>query len=188
MESSAPTTLPDYLEPGLAAVCIGQNPSPLSTASGVYFANPRNRFWAAARAAGWVPAEVSPGAAAMRHLFRNKRIGFTDVVKRTTPGGAQLRAADYRYWAPILRAKLEANRPGIAWFQGKVAYQQFCRHGLGLTGGDAWGAQPSPWADIELFVTPNPSPANAAFSLDELVQWLHRLDRRLGNPAPSIRR
>lgn len=173
-------TLPDYLGPGLAAVCIGLNPSPMSAASGVYFANPRNRFWPAMRGAGWLPPDVEPGPAAMQHLYEVSRVGFTDVVKRTTPGAAQLRADDYRRWAPQLCDKLEAYRPAVAWFQGKVAYQNFCRYGLegrlrAAAGPGEWGLCASPWADIGIFVTPNPSPANAAFSLSDLIGWYSRL-------------
>ena len=47
----------------------------------------------------------------MRYLREVRRIGFTDVVKRTTPGASALRAADFRRWAPVLRRELEAHRP-----------------------------------------------------------------------------
>ena len=40
-------TLPDYLTDGLDIVFVGLNPSEFSVQAGHYFANPRNRFWAA---------------------------------------------------------------------------------------------------------------------------------------------
>ena len=40
-------TLPDYLKEGLDIVFVGLNPSIYSVTEGHYFANPRNRFWAA---------------------------------------------------------------------------------------------------------------------------------------------
>ena len=51
-------------------------------------------------------------------LFLQHGIGFTDVVKRPTAGGGDLRAADYREWAPVLRARLLEFAPDIAWFHG----------------------------------------------------------------------
>ena len=183
-------TLDDYLSPGLAAVSIGLNPSPMSAASGVYFANPRNRFWPAVRASGLLPADIPPGVAAMRYLIDVKRIGFTDVVKRTTPGAGDLRAADYRTWAPALRSKLEDCRPGVAWFHGKVAYQNFYRYAFGHQTALDWGWQRSPLPGIKVFVTPNPSTANAAFSLERIIVAYSELagavgQWRLGNNAQA---
>ena len=91
-----PETLPDYLRPGLDIVSIGLNPSLPSVRAGFYFANPRNRFWRAVNASGLLQAPVQPGVEGMRILFERDGIGFTDVVKRPTAGGSELRAADYR--------------------------------------------------------------------------------------------
>ena len=167
--------LSDWLGPDLAVVSVGLNPSPASASTGVYFANPRNRFWPAMRGAGLVPAEVPSGMAAMTFLYDHLRIGFTDVVKRTTPGASALRAADFRRDAPPLRAKLEDLQPGIVWFHGKVAYQGFCRYALCESGAADWGWQQIAWTSAKVFLTPNPSPANASFSLNQLVAWYAQL-------------
>lgn len=182
--------LPDLLAPGLRVISIGLNPSPISAATGVYFANPRNRFWPALRAAGLIPAGMQASPAAMRYLIDVRGIGFTDVVKRVTPGVAQLRAADYRRDAPRLLTLLHELLPEVAWFHGKVAYQNFLRHGLGLKCDSPWGWQPPleaaaadppadgcpPWPGrLRVFVSPNPSPANAAYSLKTLAEWYRQL-------------
>ena len=86
-------TLPDYLAPGLRIVSIGLNPSLRSVEAGFYFANPRNRFWPALIASGIAPKGLAPGAQAIRALFEEHGLGFTDVVKRPSAGGAALRAA-----------------------------------------------------------------------------------------------
>lgn len=175
-------TLPDYLRPGLVLVSIGLNPSIASVEAGYYFAHPRNRFWPAMRASGLAPADLEPGPEAVGMLFERHGIGFTDVVKRPSAGGASLRAADFRRWAPVLHEKLLASAPRVAWFHGKQAYSGYLRYALGRREAAAWGLQPpgaTPW---RVFVSPNPSPANAAYSLDDLVRWF----RELANLARTV--
>lgn len=167
-------TLPDYLRPGLRVLSIGLNPSIRSVEAGFYFANPRNRFWAALLASGLAPSYLVPGADAVRVLFEEHGIGFTDVVKRPSAGGASLRAADFRRFAPQLRDKLDEHRPGVAWFHGRQAFDGYLRYAEGREPGGGWGEQPA-IAGCRVFVTPNPSPANAAYSLDVLSDWYRRL-------------
>ncbi len=168
-------TLPDYLRPGLDIVSIGLNPSLPSVRDGFYFANPRNRFWRALNASGLVAEELVPGMAAMETLFEKYGIGFTDVVKRPTAGGHALRAADYREWVPVLQDKLLMLSPRIAWFHGKQAYANYLKYGEGIRPAIDWGEQPAASLECRVFVTPNPSPANAVYSLDELTDWFRRL-------------
>lgn len=168
-------TLPDYLRPGLDIVSIGLNPSLPSVRDGFYFANPRNRFWRALNASGLVAEELVPGMAAMETLFEKYGIGFTDVVKRPTAGGHALRAADYREWVPVLQDKLSMFSPRIAWFHGKQAYTNYLKYGEGIRPAIDWGEQPAARLECRVFVTPNPSPANAVYSLDELTDWFRRL-------------
>jgi TDG/mug DNA glycosylase family protein len=167
-------TLPDYLRPGLRVLSIGLNPSLASVEAGFYFANPRNRFWPALLASGLAPPNLTPGADAVRVLFEEHGIGFTDVVKRPSAGGASLRAADFRRFAPELRDKLVEQRPRVAWFHGKQAYDGYLRYGERRDPSQAWGEQPQIGGCL-VFVTPNPSPANAAYSLDVLTGWYRRL-------------
>jgi len=169
-------TLPDFLRRGLRIVSIGLNPSPLSVKSGFYFANPRNRFWRALNLSGLIAEPLTPSVKAMQTLFRLEGIGFTDVVKRATRGGAELRAEDYRRDVPKLKAKLERFEPCIAWFHGKQAYGLYLRYGEGLAEEKAsWGVQTLGIGSSRAYVTPNPSPANAAYSLDDLTRWYRRL-------------
>lgn len=166
-------TLPDWLAPHLDIVSVGLNPSPNSVRAGFPFATPQNRFWRALNASGLVDEPLEPGPAAMQRLLEYHRIGFTDVVKRPTPGAAQLRTADFRVWAPRLTEKLLDIAPRLVWFHGKMAYREFLRHGgSGTADGRAdldWGLQPRRIGVSRVFVTPNPSPANAAYSLDDLI-------------------
>ena len=173
----APETLPDYLRSGLAIVSIGLNPSLPSVRAGYYFANPRNRFWRALHGSGLVSSAeaMEPGIAAMEVLLQQHAIGFTDVVKRPTAGGHDLRAADFQVWVPLLKRKLLGCAPRIAWFHGKQAYAGYLRYGEGLAPAIGWGEQPLRLGRSRVFVTPNPSPANAVFSLADLIVWYVRL-------------
>ena len=106
-------TLPDYLAENLSIISVGLNPSLPSAEAGYYFANPRNRFWPALNASRLVNEPLQPGQAAMQTLFAYYKIGFTDLVKRPSAMGKDLKAADYREGVPLLQEKLLQYRfPG----------------------------------------------------------------------------
>ena len=165
-------TLPDYLEDGLAIVFIGLNPSEYSVQEGHYFANPRNRFWPALNRSGLVDREMTPRDDA--GLVRNG-IGFTDVAKRPTRMGSGLSPADFRRWAPVLKAKLLKYRPLIACFHGVTGYAAYLKHAEEVREKPLLGLQDRDIGSTKVFVVPNPSPANAQFSLQDLVDWYRRL-------------
>lgn len=173
-------TLPDLLAPGLRLLSIGLNPSLPSVAAGFYFANPRNRFWRALNASELLGAPLQPGVAAMTELLHREAIGFTDVVKRPTRGAGELRAQDYREGVPILLGHIEQFQPACAWFHGKVAYRHFLRYAQTDTQECEWGQQRLRIGTTRLYVTPNPSPANAAWSLEALIGWYNRLAKLTG--------
>ncbi len=165
-------TLPDYLRPGLDIVFVGLNPSLPSIRSGHYFANPRNRFWSALNLAGLVARELSPESDAG---LLEDGIGFTDVVKRPTAQGSGLKAADFARWAPVLDGKLLEFQPRIACFHGVTAYNAYLRYAMGVREKSELGLQPRSIGATRVFVTPNPSPANAVYSLEDLVGWYRKL-------------
>ena len=169
-------TLPDYLREGLDIVLIGLNPSAYSVREGHYFANPRNRFWVALSASGLAGREVVPVDDAG---MLADGIGFTDVVKRATPQASGLTAADYRRDAPLLRDKLLGYAPTIACFHGLTAYRAYLRHAEGLrnAGDIELGRQSYCIGESRVFVLPNPSPANARYSLEDLTEWYRRLGK-----------
>lgn len=176
------STLPDYLGPGLDVVFVGINPSAYSAQVGKYFATPQNRFWRALSASGLVaPArELLPGDEAW--LSEHHRIGFTDLVKRASASASKLRAADFRRWAPQTRAKLVEAAPLVVCFNGITAYRWFLQYAEDAaakttTGKRAvsLGEQEVRIGDSRVFVAPNPSPANASYSLGDITRWLQRL-------------
>ena len=76
-------SLPDYLTPGLKLLFVGITPSLHSSRAGHYYANPRNRFWGVFNSAELIPIRLNS-----EDDFRVLEFGggFTDIVKRPTPG------------------------------------------------------------------------------------------------------
>jgi len=169
-------TLPDFIDENIDMLAVGLNPSPSSVSCGYPFATRQNRFWRALNQSRLVAASYPPGVESMWRLLIDERIGFTDVVKRPTAGASGLRARDYRRWAPLLSTKIARYRPRIVWFQGKMAYANYLRYGLDdkQTRFD-WGAQDVSCGGAAVFVTPNPSAANAVYSLNDITAWFDRL-------------
>ncbi len=186
-----PSALPDRLGPGLDIVSIGINPSLYSVEKGYNFARPGNRFWPTLKAAQIVVAELESGKAAMDILFREHRIGFTDIVRRATARADELNEDDYRLGARALKRKLLKHQPLIAWFQGVSAFQKYLEHAEGMKRKVQSGLQAETIGATRIFVTPNPSGANPAANPKALLPWyveLRRLRDRLskdGKPQPS---
>lgn len=169
-------TLKDYLEFDLKILSIGLNPSTISVERGYYFANPRNRFWKALNASGLLQEEFIPSMQAQEKIFTDYKIGFTDVVKRHSSMGKDLRAVDYKKWAPILKAEIVKYQPKICWFHGKIAMQNYLKYTGSKNKNIDWGLQDFKINTSTIFVTPNPSPANAAFSLEMITDWYRKLN------------
>ena len=167
-------TLPDYLAPGLDVVLVGINPSLPSVRSGHYFANPRNRFWRALNASGIVGAELSPE---LDRTLPEYGFGFTDLVKRASAQASDLKAGDFRKGCPLVQKKLLAYQPRIACFHGLTGYRAFLKYGEGCNAGAELGLQSRTIGETRLFVVPNPSPANAQYSVQVLTEWYRNLGR-----------
>ena len=161
--------LPDYVRSGLNILSIGINPGRLSSELGYAFAFPRNRFWPAFNAAGLVPEPLVPSVQTIERLFNAYDIGFTDVVRRPTRQANELTAADWRAGAPVLRQKLQRHQPNIAWFHGKLAINNFLKYADFGYASEDWGLQSFSIGATRIFLSPSPSPANAAISLEFLI-------------------
>ena len=165
-------TLPDLLRPGLSLVFVGLNPSEYSAREGHYFANPRNRFWTAFNRSSLLPPALGRECSSVDDaLLLEHGIGFTDVVKRPTPQGKALKAADYRLWASLLLEKLLQCRPRLVCFHGQMAYRAYLQYAEREKAAPELGLQHRLIGSSPVFVVPNPSPANARFSVDALANW-----------------
>ena len=185
-------TLPDLMAPRMKLVFVGINPSVISVEQGHYFARKTNRFWPAfsasrlslsARRALDVTVLTPEHDAALLRLG----IGFTDVVKIPSGNAAELDAAAFALWAPRLLARLERHAPLVACFHGVTAYRGFARHALGdRDAGADLGPQPARVGRTRLFVVPNPSPANAHFTVVDQRRWYDRLARYLEGAPQTL--
>lgn len=172
--TNAEPTLPDHLRPGLDIVFVGINPGAYSATVGKYFATSTNRFWRALSRSEIV--QIDRDLVAGDEVWLNESgIGFTDVVKRASASASNLKSADYRHWAPLTRAKLEEHAPLVVCFNGLTGYQAFARYALDLRLKPKLGEQSERLGDSRVFVAPNPSAANAAFSLDVIAGWYRQL-------------
>ncbi len=176
-------TLPDYLRPGLDIVFVGINPGAYSASVGKYFATPQNRFWPALNRSGLVDAGrgLGPGD---EGWLNDLGLGFTDVVKRASNSASSLRAADFRKWAPVAKSKLVEAAPLVVCFNGLTGFKWFMQYGEGAKVGAKLGQQPGLLGTSRVFVAPNPSPANAVYSLDVIADWY----RRLGELRDELKR
>ena len=161
-------TLPDYIVPGLRLLFVGINPSFHSSRSGHYYANPRNRFWNVLNAAELIPVRLTS-----ENDFRVLEfgVGFTDIVKRPTPGVKDLANSEFINGAVNLKKKLLAYQPRLICFQGVMVYGRYLRFGEGIRRKVGLGIQEEKIGLSSCFVVPNPSPANAGFSFDSLLKW-----------------
>jgi len=189
-----PQTLPDLLREGLDIVFVGINPGLYSAQQGHYFARRTNRFWPAfsssrlsrsARSGLRVTLlEPAHDAALLDFGF-----GFTDVVKRPTGNAAELTPDEFAAAAPLLLEKLAAHRPRVACFHGLTGYRPFSRavfadHRSALE----LGRQPRTIGDTQIFVVPNPSPANAHFTPAEQAGWYDHLAAFMAETKPPQRK
>src|SRR5215469_16330699 len=174
-------TLPDYLQRGLDFVFVGINPGLYSVQREHYFARSTNRFWPAftasklservRRALGTNTLRAEHDAELLPY-----GIGFTDVVKRPSGNAADLNVGDFKEGVPLLLEKLQRYAPRVACFHGLTAYRPFLR--LALPRADlvpVLGQQPGVIAATRFYVVPNPSPANAHYTLADQIAWYDRL-------------
>ncbi|MHB2015493.1 MAG: mismatch-specific DNA-glycosylase [Candidatus Xenobia bacterium] len=178
-------TLPDLLRPGLRLVFVGINPSSYSVAQGHYFARKQNRFWPAfslSRLSAPVRQALQVEALRPEHDVRLPEfgIGFTDVVKDHSPNASTLTAEMFERSVPRLVEKLLAVAPQMVCFHGLMGFRPFVRWGLQQPDQDLkLGVQPFALYGMRLCVIPNPSPANAHFTLADQVGWYDYVGEKL---------
>jgi double-stranded uracil-DNA glycosylase len=160
-------TLEDLLRPGLCAVCVGINPSPVSVEAGHYYQGALGqRFYRRLRYVGLLDDghEGFEDDAAFA-----SGVGFTDIVKRPTRSAAVVSPVDFEHGQELLEAKLAAHRPGLVIFTFKKAAESL--FGSFVGNGFVRGLR---LAHSEAFVMPAPYESNATVypTLDALSERL----------------
>jgi len=159
--------LPDIIAPHLAVLFCGINPGMLAAATGHHFAGRGNRFWRVIHLAGFTPDQIQPE--------NDRRIlsygsGLTTVVARPTSRADELTVGDFTSAAARFKQKIGHYSPRFVAFLGKAAY-------TALSGQRdvAWGLQSATLEGSAIWVLPNPSGRNRAFTLDQLVDAYRQL-------------
>ncbi len=170
--------LPDILADRLAVVFCGINPGLSAAATGHHFAGRSNRFWRVIHLAGFTPEEIIPEN---DRTILHYHCGLTTVVERPTARADELSAAEFSAAAAQFNQKITQYAPCFAAFLGKAAYSALS----GQRNID-WGAQPATIGGAAVWVLPNPSGRNRAFSLDQLTRayrHLHHAVTIAGGPV-----
>ena len=136
---------------------LGSFPSPKSRESGYFYGHPQNRFWKVAAA---LFEEDLPQTVEEKHalLLRN-HIAAWDVIRSCTITGASDSSIS-DVVVNDLRPILEAADIRQIFVNGKTAYKHYQKY-------------TQPMIDREAICLPSTSPANAAWSLDRLIEAWH---------------
>jgi TDG/mug DNA glycosylase family protein len=154
--------LSEILAPGLSVVFCGLNPALSAARDGHNFSNPNNRFWRVLHLAGFTPRLLR--ADEERELLQYG-CGVTSAVSRPTKSANELKRSDYVGAAPALENKIRKFAPANLAFLGKAAYAA-----ISLRADIEWGRQPTEFAGAAVWLLPNPSGLNRAFSLARLTE------------------
>jgi len=163
--------LEDILADQLDVIFCGINPGMTAAAQGHHFAGRSNRFWRTLHLAGFTPEEVRPEN---DRTLLQYRCGLTAVIDRPTARADQLSLHEFIAAAADFEQKILRHAPRVVAFLGKAAYSA-------LTGQRdiAWGLQPKTFGNAKVWILPNPSGRNLAFSLDQLVAAYRQLHQNL---------
>lgn len=167
--------LEDILSEHLAVIFCGINPGLLAAAQGHHFAGRGNRFWRTLHRAGFTPQEINPEHD--RSILQHQ-CGLTAVVDRPTARADQLSREEFSAAAAAFEQKISRYAPRFVAFLGKAAYSALSgRRDI------AWGRQPETFGNAAVWILPNPSGRNLAFSLDQLVDAYRQLHLAALNEA-----
>lgn len=156
--ASVPDLLPADDQP-LRLLFVGINPGLWTAATQTHFAHPLNRFYPAIFRAGITtrPIDASAGMTAEdRDYFRDRGIGFTNIVRRATAKASELTNAELKEGGAELFSLVARRKPAVVAIAGITAYRTAFNRPKAKQ-----GLQPEPLAGAELWVVPNPSGLNA---------------------------
>ena len=159
--------LPDVISTSLNTIFCGINPGMKSAAVGRNFANRSNRFWRVLHLAGFTDRQLESGES---RLLLDYGCGITSAVVRPTVSAIDLSRADYIAALPVFQRKIAKYRPRYLAFLGKPAVSVFLNQ-RNLS----WGLQPSTLGGSAVWVLPNPSGLNRAFTIGMLTDAYREL-------------
>ena len=159
--------LTDVISSSLNVVFCGINPGWRSAAVGLHFANRSNRFWRVIHLAGFTDRLLEPAEA---RLLLDYGCGITSAIDRPTVSASSLRRLDYVAARPAFERKIAKFQPKYLAFLGKPACSVF----LDLKR-LSWGLQSNTLGGSAVWVLPNPSGLNCAFTIGMLTDFYREL-------------
>ncbi|MHB9836572.1 G/U mismatch-specific DNA glycosylase [Paraburkholderia terrae] len=159
--------LPDILDTGLSVVFCGINPGLSAASTGHHFEGRGNRFWRVLHLAGFTREQLRPED---DRSILQYACGLTTAVSRPTARAEQLSRSEIKAAAPEFEQKITHYAPRYVAFLGKMAVSEL----IGKRDVD-WGLQSVTFGGASVWVLPNPSGLNRAFSLDALVSAYREL-------------
>jgi TDG/mug DNA glycosylase family protein len=171
-------SLPDLLSEDLDVVFCGINPAMSAAKAGHHFSSRSNRFWRVLHLAGFTPHLIP---------FESDRTileygyGLTAAVERPTVSAGELKRHEFHEAAAELERKLMRYRPRYVAFLGKPAFAAIFRQPK-----VQWGEQMIRFGGAEVWVLPNPSGLNRAFTLAALVSAYQELLTASRRTSPGI--
>jgi double-stranded uracil-DNA glycosylase len=168
------TVLPplrDRIQPGVRVLFVGINPGVRSSLTGHHFAGYSNRFWKLLYDARLVPEPIT--------FIDDDRLpmwgyGITNLIARPTAGIDTLRREEFAGGRARVARKVRRYRPAVVALVGVTVFRaMFPDH----KGAVSLGLQLERLNGAAVFVLPNPSGRNAAFSYAEMLAAFRALRR-----------
>jgi TDG/mug DNA glycosylase family protein len=160
-KEGSPAQLVDLLAENLDVLFCGINPALSAAQAGHHFSHPNNRFWPVLYLAGFTPHRIRPED---DRTILHHRFGLTAAVERPTLRASELARHEFSAAADSLNKKIRRYHPRFLAFLGKRAFATvFNKRSV------VWGRQTVTLGGAEVWVLPNPSGLNRAFTLDALV-------------------
>ena len=171
LEAARALTVPDVLpgpdDPPCAVLFCGINPGLVTALTGHHFGRPGNRFWPALHRSGFTPRLLLP---AEQDELRGLGLGITNMVARATARADELTDDEVRAGGLRLRELVAAVAPRWLAVVGITAYRAaFGRPKATI------GAQPDAVGGRPVWVLPNPSGLNAAWTTPRLADAFREL-------------
>lgn len=141
----------------------------MSGALGQHFARPGNRFWKVLNAAGFTDRIVAP---ADQLQLLDRGLGITNLVEGASRAAGSLTPAQLRAGAERLEAKVAQLEPAFVGVLGMLAFRTAFRRPDATV-----GEQPGGLGPARLWLLPNPSGLQAAYSYDQMVTLFAELRR-----------
>jgi G:T/U mismatch-specific DNA glycosylase len=152
-------------------IFCGINPAMSAALSGHHFSSGSNRFWRVLHLAGFTPHLI---CAEDDRSIIHYRCGLTAAVAKPTVRAGDLRRADFVASRRELEHKVRHYRPRFLAFLGKPAFSaMYAKRRV------EWGRQDVQIGSSGVWVLPNPSGLNRAFTLSALVTAYSKLRKAI---------